>query len=321
MIVGGAVAAAVIAIVAVVIFLLGVPRATAPAGIGPLRRERIVVDGRERTYGLFIPERLGTGAPLLIVLHGSGQTGESVRRATGFEFDELAARDGAVVAYPDGYRRGWNDGRLASRTPARREEIDDVTFLTTLVDRIAAEHGIHPRRVFAVGYSNGGQLTFRLLADSPALLAGVAVIGANLPEPSNRGYGPFTRPVPFLTVAGTADRTSPFTGGEVKLLGLSPRGRVLSAADTVGVFRQLNGITAAPTFRELPHRARSKGTTVTVHSHRQEGAAGVDQYTVRGGGHVIPGRSRRFPRILGRSTYDLDTATTIWDVLRVSSGL
>lgn len=45
---------------------------------------------------------------------------------------------------------------------ANKLNIDDVGFLTALVDKLVAQPDLDPARVFPTGLSRGGQMTFRL---------------------------------------------------------------------------------------------------------------------------------------------------------------
>ncbi|MFF5370284.1 hypothetical protein [Streptomyces sp. NPDC013187] len=60
-------------------------------------------------------------APVILLLHGSRQTGAKLRAFTGHAFDRLATDHRAVVAYLDGYRQHWNDARITSRFATRAE--------------------------------------------------------------------------------------------------------------------------------------------------------------------------------------------------------
>ena len=93
----------------------------------------------------------------MIVLHGSGMDGARMRLCTGYEFDCLADQHGFVVIYPDGYRHNWNDCRKYATFPAKRENIDDMGFIRTLIARASIEQAIDEQQVYAFGYSNGGQ--------------------------------------------------------------------------------------------------------------------------------------------------------------------
>src|SRR6476660_3207614 len=112
----------------------------------------------QRSYILYTPRNAKPGAPLLFVFHGSGGDGESMRDVTGYEFDMLADRNGFLVIYPDGYETTWNDCRKGSPQPARLMNIDDESFIEAMIGKEAVAHGIDRKRVFAAGWSNGGQL-------------------------------------------------------------------------------------------------------------------------------------------------------------------
>ncbi|MCF7553221.1 PHB depolymerase family esterase [Pseudonocardia sp. WMMC193] len=154
-----------------------------------------------RTATVVHPAAAGPGAPLVVVLHGRGGTASAMRS---LGFDDLAARDGAVVAYPQGVGRSWNAGRCCGT--ARSQGVDDLGFLDTLVATLVRDDGVDPRRVYAVGFSNGGHLSYAWACAGGAL-AGIAPVAGALtrecPDPT---------PVSVVAVAGTADRTVPVAG-------------------------------------------------------------------------------------------------------------
>ncbi|WP_305783606.1 alpha/beta hydrolase family esterase [Symbioplanes lichenis] len=258
---------------------------------------------RDRTY-----EIVGEGGgPLLIVFHGSKQTGGRHREFTGRAYDAL----GALVVYPDGHKGNWNDARRESSFPARRDNIDDVGFTRELIDTLAGSHKIDRSRVYAVGYSNGGQMVMRLLHEAPELIAGGAVIAATMPAPSNF-LGPETPvvPRPVLLIHGTKDPISRYEGGEFRWWArkaFKVGGRALSAPATADHFAARNGITAPPVTTALP---AAGATSVERTDYRQDGHPPVTLYTVHGGGHTIPGPAKA-PGVMGRTNQDISTADLV----------
>ena len=55
-------------------YLIYSPRADAPHLTGTLTHGTISVAGRIRTYLVYAPQGLGKGAPLVVAMHGSGET-------------------------------------------------------------------------------------------------------------------------------------------------------------------------------------------------------------------------------------------------------
>jgi polyhydroxybutyrate depolymerase len=305
-------AVAIFALAAVFFVLLRTRSARAPELSAAIQRAGLRSGGRERSFLYYAPARLPAGRPLVFVLHGSRQDGEAMRRATAYEFDRLADRDGFVVVYPDGFGRNWNDCRKLLPVPAREQGIDDEDFIVALIERFRAANGIDPARVFAAGYSNGGHMAYRLALELPDRVAAVAAIAANLPTDDNSVCQALNLPIPVMIVDGTADPINPYAGGPVTLFGFSSRGTVRSAEETAAYFARLDGDVAPPSRVRLPHRDPRDPTAVERTAWSAPGQPEVVLYTIEGGGHVVPQTGFRFPRLLGRTTRDLDAPAEIW---------
>ncbi|MFD4640158.1 alpha/beta hydrolase family esterase [Lentzea sp. NPDC058436] len=281
-----------------------------------MTRESVDVAGKTRTFTVVEAAGPGAAPPLLLVFHGSRQTGAVHRSFTGSMFDALAESGQAVVAYLDGHRGNWNDARKESYFPARKDGIDDVGFARAVVDALSGQRRIDRSRVFAAGYSNGGQMVIRLVHEAPDLLAGAAVIAATMPVPDNFiATDPNPTPLPVVVIHGTKDPIVSYEGGGFpwwqrkffKVGGLS-----LSAPLTAGYFAERNGITATPTTTRLPGTAAGDPTEVEVVEYREDGRPPVALYTVHRGGHTIPGPAS-VPGVLGKTSHHVNTAELIGD--------
>ncbi|WP_281427184.1 alpha/beta hydrolase family esterase [Microbacterium marinilacus] len=258
---------------------------------------------------------------LVLVFHGSKQDGRSYRRFTGGALDALAEDGRAVVAYLDGHRGNWNDARAESAFPARTEQVDDVAFARAVVDAVERTHGIDREAVTAVGYSNGGQMVFRLLHEAPELLSGAVIVAAAMPDRAGflAGFSEESdRSVPIALVNGTADRIVPFAGGRMSWWAramFKVGGVTLSAAETARYFARRNGVTAEPTTALLPERSPGRrNARIRETAYRQAGSAPVTSYAVLGGGHTVPG-ARPAPRVLGRTGRDRGIEEIVAEVI------
>lgn len=232
-----------------------------------------------------------------------------MRRISGYGFDRLAAQEGFLVAYPDGFEGHWNDCRKAASYSARLRDVDDVAFLRALVARLAQEYRVDPQRVYVAGYSNGGQMAFRLAAEAPGLPAAIAAVAASLPTTGNDACRPVERPTAALLINGTRDPINPYLGGKVSLFGFGDRGAVRSTLDSARWWAGLNGIAAPPDVAPLTR----PGPVWTERQRWQEdGHPPVELLSVHGGGHVLAQPDYRFPRILGKSDPELDAPVEIW---------
>ncbi|MGH3763581.1 MAG: alpha/beta hydrolase family esterase [Pseudonocardiaceae bacterium] len=165
----------------------------------------VTVDGVRRTYRSIVPAQPTGGLPLLIVLHGRGQSEPAVLSQTGFV--ELAQRRQAVLVLPDGEQRSWNAGRGCCGFAASHQA-RDVPFVAAIVADAVHRWPIDAARVYLVGYSNGGKLAYSTMCAHPTLFAAVATYGAVPLSPCQPG----TAAVSVLLAAGTADQVLPFHG-------------------------------------------------------------------------------------------------------------
>jgi len=293
-----------------------------PALTGKIEKRRLESGGIQRSFLAYVPERLPDRVPVILVLHGAASTAERMRSDTGWAFEQIADRYGAVVVYPQGVDRHWNDCRAAGNYAAKRRGVDDVGFLRAVVARLDGDPALGARRidadqVFAVGFSNGGHMALRLALEAPDFVVGVAAIAASLPTAENLSCVPSGQPVPVLLINGDADPISPYDGGEIWSLGpFNRRGAVRSTLATAEYFRDLAGYTTPPFEHRYPDTDPSDGTVASRMVWSSDERPEVDVITIHGGGHTIPHPVMSMPRIFGRTSHDVPAADEIWRFFR-----
>lgn len=244
-------------------------------------RQSIEHQSRARTFTMVAPET-STPDAVVVYFHGSLQSSNVARNFTGHTFDALTERN-VLVAYPDGVYHHFNDARRDFNERTRQLRIDDVGFTRQLIEQLRDSYGISADRVFGCGFSNGGQMVLRLLHDAPGLLAGAATFAATMPTADNFfpsiGH-PDPVPTPFLSIHGTADPISPYSGGEVGLDD-KKRGAVRSLRATGEYFAHVNGFGSA-----APERL-DRGEGVTIERWAGD-APPVEVWSVEGMGHLVP---------------------------------
>lgn len=271
--------------------------------------------GRQRTYHLVLPKGHDKKkpAPLVLALHGGGGNGKNFDRVTNHQFAREADKRGWVVVFPDGIAKGWNDGRsIDSRRARQRKGVDDVAFLSALIDRLHKTHGIDKTRVYATGISNGGFMSYRLAFELSGKIAAIAPVTANLQQ-VHATKKP-KHPVGLLVINGTADPLVPYNGGHVRVLGTN-RGAILSTKDTIQRWVAFTGCKGEPTLETLPDKDPRDGTTTICRTWSTcAGGAQVKLYRVQNGGHTWPGGRQYLGRfVVGRTSRDFDAVPAIFD--------
>lgn len=264
--------------------------------------------GFERSYRVYIPESYkaeGEPTALLIVLHGAGGSGASIESVS--RFNDLADRQGFVVAYPDGLNNVWNDGRIGDE---RIPDVDDVAFIGKVIDFVTGKLNIDAARVYATGYSMGGMLAFRAGCVLGDRIAAVASVASTLPEyllPECADAGT----LPVLIIHGTDDPVIPW-------MGVPARGRGYLSADNSAYFWQRHNecATALP-WEVQPDTQTDDGTMVVVERYTDcTGEAEVVIYGVYHGGHTWPGSPFDPSLQLGPTSLDIDATAVIWEFLK-----
>jgi len=293
-----------------IMFMCQQPFAAEPALPGKVLEETISQGGMERTYTAYIPSGELSSPALIIALHGAKGTGKTMREASAYQFDHLAEKVKCVVVYPDGYMNHWNDCRNTPTEETYVKNIDDVSFITSIIEACCRKWSADPKRVYAVGLSNGGHLCFRLATEVPRKLAGIAVIGANMPAP---GFSKCTDPrpvMPLMIVNGTDDPINPFEGGTVRLLYVFSRGPVVSSKQTARLWLKPEDSSTHPIVKKYLDRDPGDETYIESLSWPD---SKVRLYIVYGGGHTIPGGAQYLPQfIVGRVNKDINCAEEAW---------
>ncbi|MBS3917791.1 MAG: phospholipase [Deltaproteobacteria bacterium] len=279
----------------------------------------ISLGGLERTYRIHLPSEHDRTkiAPLVFLFHGGGGTGQGMEKLTQGGFNRLADREGFIIVYPDGIEKHWNDGRGLQAYRAHRENIDDVGFISALIEHLIRTLNVDPNRIYVAGISNGGQFSQRLACELSDRIAAIGVVAIQLPENLPSSCAP-KRPVSVLMMPGTEDPLVPWEGGEIGFRRGRKFGRVLSVPESMRFWAKQNQCLGSSVVSYEPDRDPKDGTRVRREAYVPCGeGAEVVLYAVEGGGHTWPGGDQYLPAgIIGRTSRDIDANEVIWNFFK-----
>lgn len=307
------------------LMLTGINLISTPVFAGSNHRNSFMYDSLKRTFIIHLPSDYNRSVklPLVIALHGRGGNGAGMRILTRKGFNHLAERDGFIVVYPDGIERNWNDGRMdeEANDRAHRDNIDDVGFISALIDYMIEDYNTDPKRVYLTGISNGAIMSYRLACEIPHKIAAIAPVDGNIPIMLFPECSP-SLPVSVLAINNTDDPLVPYEGGEI-IGGIRKikLGKVLSVDESVGFWVKKNMCSNEPVITEEPDRDPRDGTRVTrtQYINNNDGSE-VILYSIDGGGHTWPGGVQYLPeRIIGKTCRDIDANEIIWSFFRKHS--
>jgi poly(hydroxyalkanoate) depolymerase family esterase len=228
--------------------------------------------------------------PLIVMLHGCQQNPDDF--ATGTRMNELAEREGFLVAYPAQSINAngsncWN--WYQARDQAR--EGGEPEIITGIVGDIAEKYAVDKRRVFAAGLSAGAAMAVILGTTRADLFAAVGV-HSGLPYGAAHDvasafalmHGGGAKAsggtaVPIIVFHGDQDRTVVDSNAE----------EIVRQA--VATF-EAKGRRLIETEEVVPAGAASRAYTATVYTAR-DGRTLVEHWVLKGGTHAWSGGSSR----------------------------
>jgi polyhydroxybutyrate depolymerase len=277
---------------------LGVAQLTHPLSLFRSRDYTLSYGGYTRSYRLHLPPQYDGAArlPLVVMLHPRTDYARQFELYSGMSYQ--ADQAGFTVVYPNGLggpddpAQSWNAGFCCGYP--YEQNVDDVGFVSHLIDSLLADYALDPRRVYAAGWSNGGMLAHRLGAEQPERLAAIAAVNATVAG-RTAGCPAYTwiavpkALLPVLMMHGALDDIVPYAGG-VNSIGDSD---FVSVEDSVAFWTTANGCDPTPTVRDLGVRG------VQERRYRApETGCDVVLYTVPDGGHVYFGGLQELRRNL-----------------------
>jgi polyhydroxybutyrate depolymerase len=270
-------------------------------------------DGQTWTVHVHIPKNYNADVkpPLVLAFHGAGGEGKMALENDGWA--AKADQEGFIVAAPTGIPsrpklapnflsnpRVWNSGQLNPLSP--RTTIDDVAFVRKLLDELKEKVPYEERRVFAVGHSNGGGMTFRLAAEMSERLMAIATVAGVMAVDNPK----LTKPLPTLYILGEKDPLVPLDGGEVKL----PWGKKQNppVAEFLEKWATALGCQTKPTtlsdsagIKKVEYASSGDGPPLTV-------------LYLENQGHAWPGGKRVLPEsMIGPMKSKLNATDTVWE--------
>jgi polyhydroxybutyrate depolymerase len=253
------------------------PESTVPGEVQP--------PDPERPFEVFTPSSYdpATPMPLVILLHGFGASGD-IQEAF-FQVQPLAEERGFLYVHPDGTvnqigSQFWN---ATDACCGFESDVDDVAYLTAIIDQVSAEKNVDPNRIFVMGHSNGGFMSYRMACELAGRVAAIASFaGATFADEDDCAP---SEPVSVLQVHGTADETIAYDGGTTPII----NGTYPGALESTSTWAAYNGCATEPTATDatldlLPDVPDAE-TTVQAFGDCPTGVA-VELWTMAGGPHV-----------------------------------
>jgi polyhydroxybutyrate depolymerase len=222
--------------------------------------------------------------PLLVFLHGLGGSGSEL--VDGLHLADMAEAFGFAFIAPDGTldgsgRRFWNASDSCCNFDGLA--IDHVAALRRWIVAAVANPRVDARRVYLVGFSNGGFLAYRAACEMGSLLAGIiSIAGAG---PGDTAACHPEKALSVVQIHGDRDPIVKFDGGH--LFADSRRPRYPGAEKSLAYWAKFDRCTGqADRARELDLDPRVPGAETVVSSYAGCPDRRVELWKIAGGDHT-----------------------------------
>ncbi len=258
-------------------------------------------NGLNREYKVYVPNnyKKNVPIPLVIFLHGGGG---GMKEAFSEGIDKMADKYGFILAIPQGAGKkilgktigSWNSGNWSESKKfnpvsccgyAGDNNIDDVGFISNMINGIENNYAVDEKRIYVTGISNGAMMSYRLACELSNKIAAVAVVAPPfVPETCNN-----VKPISIMHVQGTADPCALYNGGVCgSCLGSKP----IAAQSAENM---VNFWTKKDRCLDEPKIIYQKGNAKCVIYSQCETGIEIEFCTIDGGGHTWPGGNQYLP--------------------------
>lgn len=247
------------------------------AAFGQFSNHSFVFGGQTRQYRQYVPGIYdgSTQVPLVIALHGLG---DDMTNFSGIGLNYFADTANFIVVTPQALvdqlsgSTAWNSGASAFGLTLNGT-VDDVGFITALIDSMSAHYNINPNRVYACGFSLGAFMCHRLACELNDRIAAIGAVAGTIGTNLNCQPG---RAVPVLHFHGTADATISYTSNSFGM----------STEPTMQFWATNNGCTAGPDTTHVPDIANDGYTVDHLEWSGCSHNFGVEFFKVYGADHI-----------------------------------
>lgn len=235
--------------------------------------------------------------PLVINMHG--YTSNAQQQQYYGNFMPVADTANFLVVHPQGTTYSGQPFWNAGISPTL---VNDIQFISNLIDSLKAKYNIDLGCVYATGMSNGGFMSHTLACALNNRIAAIASVAGSIFNTQYASCSP-GRAVPVMQIHGTADGTVPYAGNS----SMEPIDTVIS------FWRRNDNCGATPQFSNVPNTNTTDGCTAEhyVYTGGTNGST-VEFYKIIGGGHSWPGA----PVNINTTNMDFNASVEIWRFFR-----
>lgn len=257
--------------------------------------DSFLYQGIMRTYKVYVPSIYNSNNAVPLVLNLHGYTSNMDEQEVYGDFRPIADTANFIIVHPNGVAdtagtRSWSCFGIGT--------INDVGFLSTLIDTIALHYAINAQRIYSTGFSNGGFMSYELACKLSNRIAAIASVAGSMAVTQFLNCVP-SHNIPIMQIHGTDDPTVLYAGDVW----------YVSADSLVHYWQLKNNCNANPIHTMVPDIVTSDLCSADhyVYNNGMQGST-VEFYKITDGKHTWPGA----PINLSVTNMDFSASKEIW---------
>ena len=256
----------------------------------------ITHDALQREYILYVPANYTGSAAVPLVFNFHGYGSNATEQMWYGDFRSIADTANFIIVHPNGMLDG--NGTTHFNVGWGGSTIDDLGFVSALLDSISADYNINPDRVYSTGMSNGGFMSYHLACQLSDKIAAIASVTGSMSPVTYNACNP-KHPTPILEIHGTADGTVAYSGASFS----EP------IIDVLDYWVNFNNSNTTPTVISVPDINTSDGSTVDhMIYYGGDNNVTVEHLKITGGAHTWAGTAFAS----AGTNYDIDASVEVW---------
>jgi polyhydroxybutyrate depolymerase len=260
-------------------------------------------DNLSRSYHIYVPASYSDTEPIPIVfnLHGGASTAIGYLNSIG-NMRPIADTANFIIIYPQATTDSsgnptWHLGGENSKSTS----VDDVGFVSHIIDEVSSIYSVDLERVYVTGFSNGGYLAYEIACLLSNKIAGIGSVAGHMFIDTYNYCDP-SHPTPLINIHGTEDFYDGIAGYYLDQ-NLSNR-----------YWTEYNNTDPDPVITYIENTNTQDGSTVELHSWLNgDNGISVVHFKVMGGGHSYPNLNSSSSK--GYENGDIDSNSEIWNFL------
>lgn len=264
--------------------------------------DSILHEGVYRDYFLYVPAIYDDSQPVPLLLNLHGYSSNNFEQYVYADFKPIADTANFIMVLPNGTFDGFGF-RFWNCFTEDGMGVDDVQFLSNLIDSISAEYQIDANRIYSTGFSNGGFMSYTLAGELSNKIAAVASVSGSIDKDRFPALNP-QHPIPVMQIHGNADFTVPYNGTT----------DFLDVDSVINFWVTFNHCNPEAEYIEVPDINTSDLCTAEHYIYKGgDNEADVELFKIIDGGHTWPGTVFSY---IGVTNQDIFASNEIWRFFR-----